>query len=131
VPILTPDPGFEETPIPVNQETRGLPAPQVDIEARGVSVTAPSLRSTSPRLKVWGYLFEILVGNERASFSVLTVEALGGASKKRQVFSKKNRISLRGLKPGTYTVSYRAVFSSKKNKRVLGRPSKAAVFTLR
>lgn len=130
-PVLTTAPGFEGTRIPVNQRTSALPAPQVKIGTKNVSVTAPLLRSTSPLLRFTGWLFEISVGGKRASFSALKVEALRRASKKRQIFSKRNRISLRGLKSGIYTVSYRAVFRSKKKTQLLGKPSKAAIFTVR
>jgi hypothetical protein len=81
-----------------------------------------------------GWLFTIVSRNSKPqSAAALTVEALSVSAKKRQLFSKRNRVALRNLKPGTYAVSYQPVFrrASGKNTRVLGRKSESASFTVK
>ena len=127
----TATPGVGGTPIPVDQNTRDLPAPEVAVNAKTVTITAAILRSKLKGLKFVGYLFEVSSVSTKATLSILEVGAFGTSSKKRQILSKRNRITLRNLQPGTYTVSYRAVLRSKQKKQILGKSSRPTRFAVR
>jgi alpha-tubulin suppressor-like RCC1 family protein len=142
-PTAIPAPG-EFTPIPVAPNTRGLPAPNVSVSETSVTVTAPVLTRSpaAPRgTSLLGYRFTIVSRNaSTASVDVLSLEdspfeALSKtSSKKRQIITKRNQITLRKLGKGTYRVTYQAVFKQKSNKAtktIFGKMSAPALFTVR
>ncbi len=123
------------TPIPVDPGTRGLPAPTIRLTgSKSVVISAAPLAAKNKNFPFLGWLFTI---TSRASKSqaqhALMVDALRVTSKKEQLFARRNMISRRNLKPGTYTVTYQPVFrrSKDKNARVLGKSSLPAKFVVR
>jgi hypothetical protein len=151
-PMPTPNPTVPpaagEGPIPVDQRTTGLPAPEVLVNKKSVEVVAPLLESNTSKLKFVGYLFTLIQTSRRASqtvevkvfgFEALSADAFGseafGAaqSKKRELFARRNRVTFRNLKVGSYTASYRPVFTIKQgrvSKRVLGKISAKRAFSV-
>ena len=133
-PTATAAPGSDGSPTPVDPKTGNLPAPVVSQTTKVVVIEAPRFITKDKKFPFIGWLFTILSRNSKPqSAAALTVEALSVSAKKRQLFSKRNRVALRNLKPGTYAVSYQPVFrrASGKNTRVLGRKSKSASFTVK
>ncbi len=134
-PIETP----KSTPIPVAPRTSGLPAPEATVTNRQVVVKAPQLTSRVRRLRFIGYQFTVTRTRSAkavASFDIDQVKfaALGLAGdKKREIFSRRNQITLRNLGAGAYVVSYRAVFTNRSgntSQRILGKASKTASFRI-
>jgi hypothetical protein len=134
-PIETP----RATPIPVVPRTSGLPVPEARVKNRQVVVRAPKLVSANRRYTLSGYQFTVtrMAGASAiTSFSIdqAKFSALGSTSaKKREIFSRRNQITLRNLGAGAYVVSYRAVFTNKSgntSQRILGRASKTATFRI-
>lgn len=132
----TATPGFV-TPIPVDPKTTGLPAPAVNVAAKFVVLEAPVLVGRSSQQRFSGYLFLVTQTSSRASVSLLSAEASAlvarstTGKKRREIFSRRNRITLRNLGRGTYAASYRPVFTQGKGKaarRILGRVSAKRVF---
>jgi hypothetical protein len=87
-----------------------------------------------------GYQFTITQTSTAASASTFSFEdspfeALSKtSSKKRQIITKRNQITLRKLGKGTYRVTYQAVFRKKLKtglKTIFGKMSAARVFTVR
>jgi hypothetical protein len=133
-PTATAAPGSDGSSIPVDPKTGDLPAPVVSQTTKVVVIEAPQFITKNRKFSFIGWLFTIVSRNSKPqSAAALTVEALSVSAKKRQLFSKRNRVALRNLKPGTYAVSYQPVFrrASGKNTRVLGRKSKSASFTVK
>jgi hypothetical protein len=129
---LTPAPGFDSTPIMVEPSTGGLPAPNATVAGKNVAIVAPLL--VGKTLKFIGYQFVVtLIRSSRSTLAVDTVAVLRTSAKKREIFSKRNRISLRNLAPGSYAVTYRPVFQSPKSrsKRILGKTSARGTFQVR
>ena len=127
-------PGSDGSPIPVDPKTSNLPAPVVLQNGKIVLIEARQCTTKDKKFPFIGWLFTIVSRNSKPqSAAALTVEALSVSAKKRQLFSKRNRVALRNLKPGTYAVSYQPVFrrASGKNTRVLGRKSESASFTVK
>lgn len=125
------------TPIPVGPRTSGLPAPEATLSKKTVTLVAPALRAANRKFRFIGYLFLVVRSSTRASVGSLDTEGAPLAAlsatrrKKREIFSKRNRITLRNLGSGTYTASYRPVFTQgtgRAAKRVLGRFSAKRVF---
>lgn len=141
MPIVEPTPaivpGFDGSVIPADPKTSALPAPRVSLAgSRTMIIEAAMMTTKDKRFPFIGWLFSITSRSAKSrSSSSMLVEMLRASTKKRQLFSKRNRVSLRNLKPGTYTITYQPVFrrASSKNKstRVLGRQSSLATFTIR
>jgi hypothetical protein len=130
--IVTPEPGFGSTPILVDPGTSGLPAPTTTVAGKHVTVVAPLLQSR--RLKLLGYLFALKFrASRQAVLLQSSVRMLRADGRKREIFSRRNQISLRNLTPGSYVVSYRPVFQSPKSrtKRILGKTSAQGTFSIR
>jgi hypothetical protein len=137
-PIATPvitataTPGFGGTPIEVGPRTSGLPAPIAEVIRRRVVLVAPRLMSKRPRFL--GYVWTIRFG--RASRSAAMMYSLTNrdmAPKKREIFSRRERISLRNLAPGTYAATYRPVFQSPESdsRKIFGKFSAQGTFRIR
>jgi len=138
VASATPTSGGFSGPIPVDPKTRGLPAPDVMQVSRSITVTAPALVSSTNSLKLIGYSFLVVRNREFSaksmSLNLYQVNAKSQPSgKRRQMFSKRNSVTLRNLGSGTYTASYRPVFVQTKNPRrqILGIASQTRTFTVR
>lgn len=155
-PTFTPTPaqGVVDTPIPVDPTTSGLPAPEASVSGNSVTITAPQgvpsdrlQQLLQRRLRRWcrklrkrcryrasiSYQF-IVTGPSGASKKMTSFEfdALSKKAKRRQYNSRKNSITLRKLKPGSYTASYRFVFTVKDPKaRLTGRLSAGSRFVVR
>jgi hypothetical protein len=123
-------------PIPVDQGTTGLPAPEVVTNKKLVQLVAPVLQSKNPKLQFASYLFTIIQTSSKASRSAeiaaFGIEAFGATQrKKREIISKRNSVTLRNLGVGSYTANYRPIFTFKKGKvtkRVFGKASASRVF---
>jgi hypothetical protein len=135
-PTVTPG---SSTPIPVDPRTIGLPRPEAQVSKSSVSIIAPLLKSRLKQFRFIGYVFVVIQTSAKTSVGALNVEgapftALRTASrKKREIFARRNRITLRNLGSGTYTASYRPVFAQGKGravKRVFGRLSAKQLFRI-
>jgi hypothetical protein len=53
------------------------------------------------------------------------------AKKKLELFTRRERVAIRNLSPGTYTVTYRPVFQSRRSRdqKILGKYSAKQFFT--
>jgi hypothetical protein len=71
-------------------------------------------------------------GMTRAFTTKVTVEATASAAKKRQYKSRLNRVAIRNLPKGTYSVTYKGTISTKKPSVVIGstKTSKPTRFTV-
>jgi hypothetical protein len=131
-PTPTMTPIFGGLPIQVDPTTSTLPAPI--IERRGTAVTLVAPRLVSSRFKFIGYFWTIIFrGTSRASEFVVNKDSLTRKSKRREIFSRRERITLRNLAPGRYTATYRPVFQATKSQkgRMLGKSSAQLTFISR
>lgn len=134
----TPTPGAAAGVIPVDPTTSNLPAPTVVVNRKTVVIQAPQLVTKKANVKLSGFQFTIERTSRTAAsaseYSTFGFEAFAAKQlKKREILSRLNRITLRNLGVGVYTVSYRPVFTVKKGKltkRVFGKLSAKATFSI-
>lgn len=177
-PTFTPSPGLITTPIPVDPDTKGLPAPSVGTQDRSVTITAPPVIAAQaatkgllpsgmssmlsegysealstppprwcrkfrrkfklkrcPRLTRVRYQFLVVGPKRSTAATTLAVNAKASrkTSRRRRITARRNSITLRKLKPGNYTTSYRLVFTVRGTgvrTIVYGKSSAAASFTI-
>ncbi|MFN5061995.1 MAG: integrin alpha [Pseudomonadota bacterium] len=136
---VTANPGVV-TPIPVDRNTRGLPAPDATVNKKSVSLVAPLLVSRLRRLVLVGYLFTLTPRLKASSFDLVdagdsSVEDLATTNRKKQeIFVRRNKVTLRKLGQGAYTASYRPVFTLRggySNKQYYGKASASRSFVIR
>jgi len=151
-PTATAEPAVTETPLAVDPSTRKLPAPEVVLNGRNITMSIPQARK-GPGLVNFLRKFLKLTRRQAAAAAASTslriswtVQRIGGAvvaaaeqealssdSKKREIQTKRNKVALRNLSPGTYAASFRFVFyvQSPKKTTIMGRPSAKATFNVR
>jgi hypothetical protein len=125
-------PGIESAPIEVDPNTSGLPAPRAETRGKSVSLLAPRLMS--PRFQFLGYRWTLIFrGNRKSSVAMPGWATLKARVVKRELFSRRERIAIRNLAPGAYTITYRPVFwaNQSENKTILGKFSAQRNFAIR
>jgi hypothetical protein len=151
-PTPTTAPIVTETPLVVDPGTRNLPAPNVILRGRQLTMTIPlavkgsglveflmkklrlrrrdavrAAESTALRI-LW-----TLTNRDGAVVAIAEQEALGSVSRKREILTRRNQVSLGKLNPGTYAASYKFIFyvRSPKKATIMGRPSARSTFEVR
>jgi hypothetical protein len=151
-PTATAEPAVTDTPLAVDPSTRNLPPPEVVLNGRNITMSIPPaikgpglvnfLRkifnltrrqavaaAASTRLRI-SWIVKRIGGTVVAAAEQ---EALSSDSKKREIQTRRNMVSLRNLSPGTYAASYRFVFyvQSPRKTTIMGRTSSKATFNVR
>jgi hypothetical protein len=121
----------EHTPIKVGPNTPGLPAPAANVRQRRVFLKGPRFSS---RLEFLGYFWTIRLQQDDNPLAILQdiEEVSVTAKKKLELFTRRERVAIRNLSPGTYTVTYRPVFQSRRSRdqKILGKYSAKQFFTV-
>ena len=151
-PTATAEPAVADTLLAVDPTTRNLPAPEVVIKGRNITMSIPPATKGPGLVSFLRKFFKLTRRQAVAAAAstklriIWTVKRVGGTvvaaaeqgalssdSRKRETQTKRSKVALRNLSPGTYAASFRFVFyvQSPMKTTIMGKMSAKATFNVR